>query len=51
MLSTDCTFMSCGAQVTHDNENIFIALYNAHIATHLAIGAGEVASMSNETKD
>ena len=40
----DCAFMSCGAQVAHDNEDICIALYNAHIATLMAIGGAALRS-------
>ena len=42
----DCTFASCGAQVAHDNEDTCVALYNAHIATHVATGADVVGSKS-----
>ena len=33
----NCAFASCRTQVTNDSKAICIALYNAHIATHMAI--------------
>ena len=48
MQSMDCAFASCGAQVTHNDKDLCITLYNAHIATHKAIGAGEEALRSRE---
>ena len=46
MPSLDCTFASCGTKVTNNSEAICIALYNAHIATHMAVGASGAVSKS-----
>ena len=46
MLSLDCAFVSYGNQVSNDSEAICIALYNAHIAIHTAIGTGGTVSKS-----
>ena len=35
----ECAFTSCKKQITHESEAVSVALYNAHIATHMTMGA------------
>ena len=42
----ECAFTSCKKQVTHKSEAVLVALYNAHIATHITMGTDRAATKS-----